>query len=176
LGSALQAVGGKFMTRQHVSNAKISTLQGLEAKKKGLEIPPFLFPARRPRTRPDMQVENLAKIVRVDPGTVWSDHDPIKHSEIIKHDIWSLVTSMAVGGRPDVPRNIVLNFLNSIADYLDKSTVREDGKSLLDTIVKIQVQCGIFESPHGSGVNEPPNTFNGNALSGNAINGNMGHS
>jgi hypothetical protein len=65
LGSALKAVGWKFMTEQHVANAKTSALQSLEAKEKGWnpsKPKEVLFPAKRPRTRPDLQVANWQRL------------------------------------------------------------------------------------------------------------------
>jgi hypothetical protein len=165
VGDALDAAGGKFMTRQHVVNAKKTALSITGGKFMTRSyVPDVRHSLKRPN--PEGKVAELARIVSVDPETVWpqalgkKDEDLGKHGRIIRNDIRILVESMGIGGRTSVPRDILLPLLNSIADYMDKTCEDDEGKSLLDTIIRIQQQCGITPRTPPS---LQPNRFNGPA-------------
>jgi hypothetical protein len=142
LGDALDAAGGKFMTRMHANNAKQSALSaagGKFSKKQAADVKKSL---KRPNE--DDRVAQLAEIISIDPKTVWPEtlgrasEDTTEHAKNIKNDIRILVESITIGGRTQVPKDILMPLLNSMADYMDKTTEEIDGKPLLEGILKIQ--------------------------------------
>ena len=146
LGNALDAAGGKFMTRQHANNAKQSALS--------LSGTMFLSNKQDPNTKQSLKmsdagdrVAQLAEILSVDPKTVWPEtlgrtsDDVDEHAKNIKTDIKTLVESIAIGGRTEVPSHIMMPLLSSMADYMDKTTEDIDGKPLLEGLLKIQAKA-----------------------------------
>lgn len=150
LGDALDAAGGKFMTRAHANNAKQSALSAsgamFSSKKQDLllrkEDPDSKKSLKRPS--PEDRVAQLAGILSVDPNEVWPEtlgktaEDTDEHAKNIKNDIRVLVESIAIGGRTEVPNQILMPLLNSMAEYMDKTTEAIDGKPLREGILKIQ--------------------------------------
>jgi len=149
LGDALDAAGGKCMTPVHVNNAKLSALSAngalfLPTKPGALlkEDPDAKNSLKRPN--PEDRVEILAGILSVDPSTVWPEtlgktaEDTDEHAKNIKNDIRVLVESIAIGGRTEVPKHVLMPLLNSMAEYMDKTTEAVDGKLLLSGILKIE--------------------------------------
>jgi hypothetical protein len=149
LGDALDAAGGKCMTPVHVNNAKLSALSAngalfLPTKPGALlkEDPNTKISLKRPN--PEDRVEILAGILSVDPSTVWPEtlgktaEDTDEHAKNIKNDIRVLVESIAIGGRTEVPKHVLMPLLNSTAEYMDKTTEAADGKLLLSGILKIE--------------------------------------
>jgi len=141
----LDVCGGKFMTRLHANNAKQSALsasggkflagqQTLEKSKQALPQSQASFTA--PTSPTDMRMVWPPNL-----GKTSDDHD--EHAKNIKNDIRSLVDSIAIGKRTDIPRDVLLPMLNSIADYLDKDSEDLEGRSLLDVILKTQRTAGI---------------------------------
>jgi len=53
------------------------------------------------------------------------------------------VDSIAIGKQSLVPRDVLLPFLNSVAEFMDRETEEIDGKPLLDTILKVQENAGM---------------------------------
>jgi hypothetical protein len=143
LGDALDAAGGNFMTRAHANNAKQSALSTGGAmflskkqdpdSKKSLKMP-----------HPEDRVAQLAGILFRDPNKVWPEilgrttDDTDEHAKNVKNDIRALVESIAIGGRTEVPNQILMPLLNSMAEYMDKTTEAIDGKPLREGILKIQ--------------------------------------
>lgn len=125
--SAMSSAGGKFATRQHVTDVRHSL--------------------KRPH--PEERVAHLAEIISIDPRTIWPEtlgkkvDDQEEHAKIIKNDIRSLVESIAIGGRTTVPRDVLIPLLNSVAAYMDKSSEDVDGKPLLESILRVEEQCGM---------------------------------
>ena len=145
LGDALDAAGGKFMTRQHANNAKQSALS--------LSGAIFLSKKQDPASKQllkmsdaEDRVAQLAEILSMDPKTVWPEtlgrtsDDMDNHAKIIKIDIKTLVESIAIGGRTEVPTHVLMPLLSSMAEYMDKTTEDVDGKPLLEGILKIQAK------------------------------------
>jgi len=137
LGDALDAAGGKLMTRQHANNAKQSALSPNGAM--------FLSKKKDPGSKdslktanPEDRVTQLAEILSVDPKTVWPEtlgrtaDGTDKHAKNIKNDIRSLVQSIAIGGRTEIPKHVLMRLLNSMAEYMDKTTEDIDGKPRLE--------------------------------------------
>ncbi|KAE9372909.1 hypothetical protein N431DRAFT_457585 [Stipitochalara longipes BDJ] len=146
LGDALDAAGGKFMTRQHANNAKQSalSLSGTMFLSKKQDPDP-----KQPSKKSDAEdrVAQLADILSVDLKTVWPEtlgrtsDDMDEHAKNIKIDIRTLVESIAIGGRTEIPRHILMPLLSSMAEYMDKTTEDIDGKPLLEGILKIQAKA-----------------------------------
>lgn len=112
LGDALDAAGGKFMTRMHANNAKQSALSaagGKFSKKQAADPKKSL---KRPNE--EDRVAQLAEIISVDPKTVWPEtlgwasEDTAEHAKNIKNDIKILVESITIGGRTQVPKDILM--------------------------------------------------------------------
>ena len=146
LGDALDAAGGKFMTRQHANNAKQSALS--------LSGAMFLSKKQDPDSKQSVKlsdtedrVAQLAEILSVDPKTVWPEtlgrtsDDVEEHAKNIKIDIRTLVESIAIGGRTEIPRHILMPLLSSMAEYMDKTTEDIDRKPLLEGLLKIQAKA-----------------------------------
>jgi hypothetical protein len=142
LGDALDAAGGKFMTRQHANNAKHSALS--------LSGAMFLSKNQDPDSNPsdaEDRVAQLAEILSVDPKTVWpgtlgrTSEDLDEHAKNIKIDIRTLAESIAIGGRTKIPRHILMPLLSSMAEYMDKTTEAIDGKPVLEGLLKIQAKA-----------------------------------
>jgi hypothetical protein len=93
---------------------------------------------------PEDRVTQLAEILSVDPKTVWPEilgrtaDDTDNHAKNIENDIRSLVESIAIGGRTEIPKHGLMPLLNSMAEYMNKTTEDIDGKSLLVGTLKIQ--------------------------------------
>jgi len=67
------------------------------------------------------------------------------------------VDSIAIGKRTEIPRDVLLPMLNSIADYMDKDSEDLEGRSLLDVILKTQRTAGIIprDSPQPRPIHMP---------------------
>ena len=148
IGDALDAAGGKFMTRMHANNAKQSAMSSAGGKFASRQhVADVRHSLKRPH--PEERVAHLAEIMSIDPRTIWPEtlgkkvDDQEEHAKIIKNDIRSLVESIAIGGRTTVPRDILIPLLNSVAAYMDKSSEDVDGKPLLEQILRIQEHCGM---------------------------------
>ncbi|TVY84833.1 hypothetical protein LSUE1_G000599 [Lachnellula suecica] len=155
LGDALDAAGGKFMTRMHANNAKQSALSSAGGKFSTRQhVADVRNSLKRPH--PEERVAHLAEIISIDPATIWPEtlgrtaDDQEEHARIIKNDIRSLVESIAIGGRATVPRDVLVPLLNSVAAYMDKSSENVDGKTLLEAIVRVQEQCGMAPPATGT--------------------------
>jgi hypothetical protein len=142
LDDALDAAGGKFMTRQHANNAKqfaLSPSGAMFLSKKAPDSGDTLKTAN-----PEDRVTQLAEILSVDPKTVWPEtlgwtaDDTDNHAKNIRNDIRSPVESIAIGGRTEIPKHVLMPLLNSMAEYMDKTTEDIDGKPLLEGTLKIQ--------------------------------------
>ncbi|KAH8655029.1 hypothetical protein BGZ60DRAFT_435431 [Tricladium varicosporioides] len=148
IGDALDAAGGKFMTRMHANNAKQSALSAAGGKFMTRQhVADVRHSLKRPN--PEERVAHLADIISIDPRTVWPENlgkrtdDQEEHAKLIKNDIRCLVESIAIGGRTTVPREVLLPLINSITAYMDKTSEDIDGKPLLESIMRVQEQCGM---------------------------------
>ena len=143
LGDALDADGGKSMTRQHANNAKEPARSPSGAR--------FLSKTKHPDSKdtlktanPENRVTQLAEILSVDPKAVRPEtsgrtaDDTDNHAKNIKNDIRSLVESIAIGGPTEIPKQVVMPLLNSMAEYMNKTIEDIDGKPLLEGTLKIQ--------------------------------------
>jgi hypothetical protein len=143
LGDALDAGGGKSMTRQHANNAKQPARSPSGAR--------FLSKKKHPDSKdtlktanPENRVTQLAEILSVDPKAVRPEtsgrtaDDTDNHAKNIKNDIRSLVESIAIGGPTEIPKQVVMPLLNSMAEYMNKTIEDIDGKPLLEGTLKIQ--------------------------------------
>lgn len=145
LGDALDAAGGRFMTRQHVNNAKQSALSLSGAMFLSKKNDPDSKESSQ-RLNPEDRIAHMAEILSVDPNTVWPEtlgrtsDDTDEHARNIKNDIRTLVESIAIGGRTNIPKHILIPLLNSMAEYMEKTTKDIDGKSLLEGILKTQAK------------------------------------
>jgi hypothetical protein len=143
LGDALEAAGGKFMTRMHANNAKQSALSTAGGRFMSKQQAPDLKKSLKRPSEEDRVVQ-LAEIISVDPQTVWPEtlgraaEDTDEHAKNIKNDIRVLVESIAIGGRTQIPKDILMPLLNSMADYMDKTSEKINGKPLLEGMLKTQ--------------------------------------
>lgn len=142
LGDALDAAGGKFITRQHANNAKQSVLSPSGAMFLSKKVPDSKDTLKT--INPEDRVTQLAEILSLDPKTVWPEtlgrtaHGTDNHAKNIRNDIRSPVESIAIGGRTEIPKHVLMPLLNSMAEYMDKTTEDIDGKPLLEGTLKIQ--------------------------------------
>lgn len=170
VGDALDAAGGRFMTRMHANNAKQSAMSSAGGKFSTRQhVTDVRYSLKQPH--PEERVAHLAEIISIDPRTIWPEtlgkkvDDQEEHAKIIKNDIRSLVESIAIGGRTTVPRDILIPLMNSIAAYMDKSSEDVDGKPLLEAILRVEEQCGMASHvPQGPQDSPSGAIGNGNAL------------
>ncbi|TVY19567.1 hypothetical protein LARI1_G003399 [Lachnellula arida] len=156
VGDALDAAGGRFMTRMHANNAKQSAMSSAGGKFSTRQhVTDVRYSLKQPH--PEERVAHLAEIISIDPRTIWPGtlgkkvDDQEEHAKIIKNDIRSLVESIAIGGRTTVPRDVLIPLINSIAAYMDKSSEDVEGKPLLEAILRVEEQCGMAShAPQGS--------------------------
>jgi len=131
------------MTRQHANNAKEPARSPSGAR--------FLSKKKHPDSKdtlktanPENRVTQLADILSVDPKAVRPEtsgrtaDDTDNHAKNIKNDIRSLVESIAIGGPTEIPKQVVMPLLNSMAEYMNKTIEYIDGKPLLEGTLKIQ--------------------------------------
>jgi hypothetical protein len=141
---ALDTCGGKFMTRVHTNNAKQSALSAA-----GGRFLSNVQPAERKAVLKKDQPEPAGPGFSVAERAVWpttlgkisEDHE--EHAKNIKADVRSLVESIAIGKRTQIPRDVLLPLLNSIAGYIDNNSEDPEAKPLLETILRVQEVAGI---------------------------------
>ncbi len=153
IGDALDAAGGKFMTRAHATNARQSALSATGAKL-GKRRQPLAHTGNGLQAQlPDAKdrASQMAEAIAVDPSTVWpntlgkTSGDREEHAKLIKNDIRSLVQSIAIGARTHVPKDVLIPLLNSIAEYMDDEADDGDGKPFLETILKMQNRTALLK-------------------------------
>jgi hypothetical protein len=146
IADALDVCGGKFMTRLHANNAKQSALSATGGKflanQQALVKSSPSFPQNQSQTPVEMIAPELRSVWPPNLGAMARDRDD--HAKIIKNDIRALVDSIAIGKRTEVPRDVLLPLLNSIAAYMDKDSEDMEGKHLLDILLKTQRTAGIL--------------------------------
>lgn len=145
VGDVLDICGGKFMTRLHANNAKQSALSASGGKflagQQYLERVSMQALPNRNSFLPEPMPSDLRIVWPPNLGVI--SHDRSEHARNIKNDIRSLVDSIAIGKRSEIPRDVILPMLNSIADYMDRDTEDGEVKPLLDAILKTQRNAGI---------------------------------
>ncbi len=67
-----------------------------------------------------------------------NSEDTDERAKNIKNDIRILVESIAIGGRTEIQKHVLMPLLHSMAEYMDKTTAAIDGKLLLAGILQVE--------------------------------------